>query len=165
MTLGPLHSAAGRVYLGAGWDADELEDGLGFALTIEGSDSAWSALALTEDDAFTFYSLSPVDARPDRLAEVAQYLHRANYGLVTETFEMDYDTGEVRLRTGIELLTLAPGLLLDGGALEALVLDLSAANVGVFDRYLSGLVAVAVGGARAADVIAEIEAPLDPLGP
>lgn len=163
MTLGPLHSAAVRVYLGNGWPADELEDGLGFALTIEGTDSTWSALALTEADTFTFYSLSPVDARPDRFAEVAEYLHRANHGLVTETFEMDYDTGEVRLRTGIELLTLAPGLLADGAALDALVLDLSAANVGVFDRYLTGLVAVAVGGASAADVIREIEAPVDPL--
>ncbi|MCW2602119.1 MAG: hypothetical protein JWN61_254 [Pseudonocardiales bacterium] len=161
MSHGPLHSAAGRVYRGNGWPSDELENGVGFALTIDGTDSTWSALALTEADAFTFYSLAPVDARPDRLGQVGEYLHRANHGLVTETFELDYDTGEIRLRTGIELLTMAPGLLEDPDALDALVLDLSAANVGVFDRYLSGLVAVAVGGANAADVIAEIEAPAD----
>jgi hypothetical protein len=74
---------------------------------------------------------------------------------------MDYDTGEVRLRTGIELATLPLGLFADD-ALDAIVLDLSAANVGIFDRYLSGLVAVAVGTVPAADIIRDIEAQPSP---
>lgn len=33
--------------------------------------------------------------------EVAEYLHRVNYGLLLGNFEMDYDEGEVRFRTAL----------------------------------------------------------------
>jgi hypothetical protein len=161
---GALHRAAGAVFRDGAWGADELEDGAGYAMVIEGTDAAWSAFALTEDDTFVFYSLSPVDARGERMGPVAEFLHRANHGLLTGAFELDFDTGEIRLRTGIELLTLAPDLLKDDEALEAVVLDLSAANVGLFDRYLSGLLAVAVGRADAAAVVREIESDGVPPG-
>jgi hypothetical protein len=160
---GLLQSAAARVYGGNGWSAAELDDGSGFTLDIAGSDGQWSALAITNDDTatFAFYSLAPVDAPPGDIDRMAEYLHRANHGLLSATFEMDYDTGEVRLRTGIELATLPLGLFADD-ALDAIVLDLSAANVGIFDRYLSGLVAVAVGTVSAADIIRDIEAQPSP---
>ncbi len=161
--FGPIQQAAGQVYADGGWPAVELEDGSGFTLAIDGSDTSWSALAVTDDDgdAFVFYSLAPVDAPPEKLARVAEFLHRANLGLVTETFELNPDSGEIRLRTGIDLATLPPVLKEDGELLRAIVNDLSAANVGVFDRYVAGLVAVVVGDVSPAEVIAEIEAPLE----
>jgi hypothetical protein len=159
-TTGPIQQAAARVYETGGWPAVELEDGSGFTLAIHGSDTSWSALAVTDDDgdAFVFYSLAPLDAPPEKLAAVAELLHRANLGLITETFELNPDTGEVRLRTGIDLATLPAVLREDPELLQAIVLDLSAANVGVFDRYLPGLMAVVLGDVAPAAVIAEIEA-------
>lgn len=159
---GPIQQAAGHVYETGGWPAVELEDGSGYTLAIHGSDASWSALAVTDDDgdAFVFYSLAPVDAPPAARERVAEFLHRANLGLVTETFELDPDSGEVRLRTGIDLATLPPVLREDPELLRAIVLDLSAANVGVFDRYLAGLTAVVLGDVSPAEVIAEIEEPL-----
>jgi hypothetical protein len=161
VTAGAIKRAAARVYFGNGWPAEELDDGIGFSLEIDGTDASWSALALTDDDSFTFYSLSPVEFPNDRIGQVAEFLHRANHGLLTGTFELDYDTAEVRLRTGIELGTLAPSALDDDDALDMIVLDLSAANVGIFDQYLSGLVAVCVGNGAAADIIREIEESTD----
>ena len=39
---------------------------------------------------------------PDRnRLEVAEYLHRANYGLLLGSFEMDYDDGDVRFRSAM----------------------------------------------------------------
>lgn len=39
---------------------------------------------------------------PDRnRLEVAEYLHRANYGLLLGSFEMDYDNGDVRFRSAM----------------------------------------------------------------
>lgn len=156
---GPLQRAAARVYESNGWPATELEDGTGFTLYIEGSDSAWSAIAITDDEAarFVFYSLSPVDAAPERRDRFAEYLHRANYGLLGANFEMDYDTGEVQLRSGLEFATLPPALLDDDELLDAIVLDVSATNVGIFDRYLTGLVALSVGDVAPGEIIAEIE--------
>lgn len=155
---GPIQRSAARVYTKGGWPATELEDGSGFTMQVEGSDGEWSALAITDDDAdrFVFYSLSPVDASPERLPAMAELLHRINHGLVSGTFELDHDTGEARLRTGIEFITLPRTVLADDDLLDAILNDLSAANVEIFDRYLSGLVAVSL-GADPADVVAEIE--------
>ncbi|MEO6885681.1 MAG: YbjN domain-containing protein [Jatrophihabitantaceae bacterium] len=163
---GPLQRAAGRVYGENGWPATELDDGSGFTLYIEGSEGAWSALALTDDDAhtFVFYSLAPVDAPPDGTDRMAEYLHRANHGLVSATFEFAYGTGEVRLRSGIELGTLPAELLTDDDMLQSLILDLSAANVGIFERYLSGIIAITLGDVSPAEIIGDIEGPIAELG-
>jgi hypothetical protein len=160
---GPLLRSAARVYERNGWPATELDDGTGFTLYVDGSDTPWSAIVITDDDArrFVFYSLSPVDAAPDRRDRFAEYLHRANYGLLGANFEMDYDTGEVQLRTGLEFSTLPRELLESDELLDAIILDLSATNVGIFDRYVTGLIALSLGDVAPAAIIAEIEAPDD----
>lgn len=156
---GPVQRAAARVYEKGGWPVTALEDGTGFTMEVEGTDGSWSALAITDDDAdrFVFYSLSPVDPAPERWPAMAELLHRINHGLVAATFEFDHDTGEARLRTGIELITLPRQVIEDHDLLDAILNDLSAANVEVFDRYLTGLVAVSL-GADPAEVVAAIEA-------
>ena len=90
----------------------------------------------------------------DRLERVSEFVDRANYGLVNAAFELDRDSGDVRLRTGMELATLPPQYTTDDAFLEALVLDLAAANIGIFDRYVTGLVAVTLGDVPVADIIA-----------
>ena len=154
-----LFAAAGRVFAERDWPVTEMEDGRGFAIDVEGSETAWSALVLTDDDeqVFVFYSLAPVDVPPERLERVSEFADRANYGLVNAAFEVDRDSGDVRLRTGMELATLPPEVVTDDAFLEALVLDLSAANIGIFDRYVTGLVAVTLGDVPVADIIGEIE--------
>lgn len=158
---GPLFEAAGRAY--ATWPTTAMDDDAGYAIDVEGSDGAWTALVVTDDDdlVFCFYSASPVDAdpgNPGSLARMGEFVDRANHGLVAATFELDHDTGEVRVRSGIELATLPSAVVGDPEVLEALVLDLSAANIGVMDRYLPGLVATVLGEVPVADIIAEIEA-------
>lgn len=154
---GPIFTAAAQVYAEGGWPVTEMADGSGFTVDVEGSDGDWSALVITDDEnqRFVFYSLSPVDASPDRLAAMAELLHRVNHGLVEATFELDHDSGEVRLRTGIDVATLPAGIL-EPSLLRGLVLDLSTANIGIFDHYLSGLVAVSL-GADPAEVVADLE--------
>ena len=154
-----LFAAAGRVFAERDWPITEMEDGSGFAVDVEGSDTAWSALVLTDDEelVYVFYSLSPVDVPADRLERVSEFVDRANYGLVNAAFELDRESGDVRLRTGMELATLPPQYTSDDAFLEAVVLDLAAANIGIFDRYVTGLVAVSLGDVPVADIIAEIE--------
>ena len=154
-----LHEAAARYYEDHGWPVTPMADGAGFAVHGEGSVGAWTALVLADDASmrFVFYSLSPVDVEPDRLAAVAEFCHRANHGLVGDAFELDHDDGEVRLRSGIELFDLPASLRTDE-LYTFLVADLSASNVGTFDRYLPGLVAVATTGVDPARVVAELEA-------
>jgi hypothetical protein len=156
---GPIAQAAAEVY--AEWPVTEMEDGTGFAVDVEGSDGEWSALAITDDESqrFVFYSLSPVDAAPDRLGAMGELLHRINHGLVEGTFELDWDSGEVRLRSGIDMASLPPSVF-DPELLRAIVSDVSTANIGIFDLYLSGLVAVSL-GAEPAQVVAQLESGFD----
>jgi hypothetical protein len=151
------------VYDEGGWPVHELEDEAGFLVSVEGSAGDWSALVLTDDDhdRFAFYSLSPVDTPPEKIPAMAELLHRANHGLLTATFELDHDTGEVRLRTAIDLATLPRRILEEQELLDGLVLDLSAANVGVFDAYLSAIVAVTTSDVTPAEIVREIEGPAE----
>lgn len=156
----PLHAAASRVY--AGWPATEVDDGRGFTIDVEGSTGAWSALVLTDDDdaVFCFYSLSPVgvpEGDAAATARMSELVDRANLGLVAGTFELDRDSGQVRLRTGLELGALPASLREDPVFLEALVRDLSAANIGLMDRYLSALVAVTSSGLDVAAIVRDVE--------
>lgn len=159
---GQLFEAAGQVY--AEWPATPMDDERGYAIDIEGSGGAWSALALTDDGdlVFCFYSLSPVDV-PDgdahALARMSEFVDRVNHGLVAGTLELDHDTGEVRLRTGLELATFPAEAVTDDAFLRAVVLDLSAANIGLMDRYLPGLVAVVAGTVAVTDIVRDIEEP------
>jgi hypothetical protein len=161
---GPLFEAAGRAY--ADWPVTAMDDADGYAVDVEGDDGAWSALVITDDEneVFVFYSLSPVDVPlddPVATERVSEFVDRVNLGLVGGTFELDRDTGEVRLRTGLELGGLPRGLVEDPELLEALVLDLSATNIRLMDRYLGGLVAVLAGSVPVVDVVAEIESDED----
>jgi hypothetical protein len=149
------------VYDEGGWPVHELEDETGFLVSVEGSTGDWSALVLTDDenDRFAFYSLSPVDTPVEKIPAMAELLHRANHGLLTGAFELDHDTGEVRLRTAIDLATLPRRIVEEQELLDGLVLDLSAANVGVFDAYLPAIVAVTMSDVAPAEIVREIEDP------
>lgn len=155
-----LYDAAVAYYAESDWGAQPVGDGVGLTVQVAGTDGEWTALALADDDAdrFVFYSLSPVDAPEARRAAVAEFLHRANHGLVSAAYEMDMDTGEVQLRSGIELFDMPPELRRDPQLLRYLVADLSAANVATFDRYLSGLVGMVIGEPDPRDVVEQIEA-------
>lgn len=160
-----LFEAAAAVY--ADWPVTPMNDERGYALDVEGSEGAWSAIILTNDDdlVFCFYSLAPVEVpldEPATTARMSEFVDRANHGLVAGTFEFDRDTGEVRLRTGLELATLPAEITTDPDFLAAIVLDLSAANIGVMNRYLSGLVAVVRSEVPVLDIINQLEATPDP---
>ncbi|WP_370250055.1 hypothetical protein [Nocardioides sp.] len=157
---GRLFEAARRVYEGGGWPISAMEGEDGFFVDVEGEDGAWSALVITDDTGlFAFYSVAPVTvdlADAEAIARMAEFVDRANYGLISSTFEFDRDDGEVRLRSGMEFTTLPPEIVTDE-VLEAFVLDLSAANVSVMNSYLTGLVTTVMGDRPVTEILADIE--------
>jgi len=154
---GPCHAVG--YYADEGWGAEPVGDGVGLTVHVAGTGGEWTALVLADDDAdrFVFYSLSPVDVPETRRPAVAEFLHRVNHGLVSAAYELDMDTGEVQLRSGIELFDMPAELRHDQHLLRYLVGDLSAANVGIFDRYLAGLVGMVIGEPDPRDVVEQIE--------
>ncbi|MEL6492946.1 MAG: YbjN domain-containing protein [Cyanobacteria bacterium J06621_3] len=65
---------------------------------------------------------------------MAQFITRANYGLILGNFELDYTDGEIRYKTSLDVESdrLTP----------ALTKNLIYTNVMTMDQYLPGLLAV-----------------------
>ena len=69
---------------------------------------------------------------------MAEFITRANYGMIIGNFELDFSDGEVRYKTSIDV---------EGAELvPAVIRQLVYANVLTMDRYLKGIMAVAFGG-------------------
>ena len=90
-----------------------------------------------EGDAFVFYSLAPVEAPPEKLARVAEFLHRVNLGLVTETRETEgrrrrvfaiTPAGTSALGAWLDRPSGAPTELRDPGLLQLFFADLASAD-------------------------------------
>ena len=95
------------------------------------------------------YTLYPVRVPEERRAAVAEYLTRANYGLLFGNFEMDYADGEVRFRTSMNT---------DDAAINSVVArHLLQQNVNTADRYFNGLLRVVYGALAPASAIQEAE--------
>jgi len=141
-----------------GWELTPAGDGHTWGAAVAGEQAAWTTMIQVYEGpgVFAFYSLVPVEVPEDRLAAIAEFVCRANVGMVTGNFEVDLGEGTIRFKTAIDVSALPDGIRADG-LLPAIVRELAYTNVTTTDRYLPGLVAVA-GGTDPAMAVAEVEA-------
>lgn len=98
-----------------------------------------------------FYSYLPVNAPPEKMGPVAEFVTRANRGMRIGNFELDFDDGEIRYKTSIDV---------EGGELTDKMIDnLLRANLTTVDRYFGGLMELIYGDRPAAEIIKRIETP------
>jgi hypothetical protein len=113
---------------------------------------SWSLYVEAHEDTKTVICYSVLGGtriREDRRLAVAEFLTRANYGLILGNFEMDFTDGETRYKTSINVA----GDPLTAALLRPLVL----VNAFTFDRYLLGITRVAFGDKEPKVAIDEIE--------
>jgi hypothetical protein len=126
------------------------ESALKFAFS--GEQGRWNGYAKTDESQrqVIFYSFCPLEAPAERRLAVAEFLTRANYGLIIGNFELDFSDGEIRYKTSLDVEAdrLTP----------ALVKQLVYANLFTFDKYLPGILAVIEGVSSPENAIASIEA-------
>lgn len=98
------------------------------------------------------YHIAPINVPEPQRSAVAEYLHRANFGLPDGNFEMDYDEGEMRFKITLQAHDL---LYDDKAALQSLdyIMRLGPAICG---RYGDNLVSVALGNCPADTGIKEL---------
>ncbi len=65
-------------------------------------------IIVAEETGIVFLAVCPINATEDNRAAVAEYLTRANYGLKSGNFEMDYKDGEVRYKNYICCIESVP---------------------------------------------------------
>lgn len=128
---------------------NEERDVFRMRMNLNTVDSCAVYVQMRDRTAFTVYSVFPIKVAEGKRAAAAEFLTRANYGLIHGNFEFDFSDGEVRFK----VTTLCGDIALDKTSLNRIM------NVGfcMLDRYGDGLLSVIYGGAAPADAIAAIE--------
>lgn len=144
------------------WPATQIEGQTAMSMNFQGQNGRWGCLARVdqEKELVLFYSYCPVKAPEDKRPILADFLTRANYGLYIGNFEMDYNDGEIRYKTSVDVEGNksteegeAEPVQLTFALMKRLVYD----NVGVMDKYMPGIMAVIYGGASPTEAIAKVE--------
>jgi hypothetical protein len=105
--------------------------------------------AREEQQQICVYSVLPAQTPEDRRGRMAEFVTRANYGLVVGNFELDYGDGEVRYKTSADVEGIETSMLF--------LRNLVYANVFTFDRYAPGIMLVLGGDASAEEAVASVE--------
>ncbi|MBN1261997.1 MAG: YbjN domain-containing protein [Anaerolineae bacterium] len=134
------------------WPYQQLDDDATVLQTAtQGASGAWNCFVqIREAQAqVIFYSVCPVTIPKPQRTAIAEFLTRANSGMVIGNFEIDLESGQVRYKTSIDVA---------GDQLShALMHNLTYANVLTMDEYLPGLMAVLADDTTPKEAIAAIE--------
>ena len=136
-----------------GWPLDRHDHESWFRSAFAGSSATIGLVGQVREDLeiALLYSVPPLRVPEERRREVAEFLTRANYGLLIGNFELDMEDGEVRYKTGMDV---------EGAELTpSLIAGMVRANCATADRYFPGLVAIVHGGASAIEAIVRVEGP------
>ncbi|NJK79106.1 MAG: YbjN domain-containing protein [Chloroflexaceae bacterium] len=101
----------------------------------------------------SFYSLCPVYTPEERRPAMAEFLSRANFGLIIGNFELDFRDGEIRYKTSIDL----EGVPTDQAWAPLFMRNFIYPNVRMMDRYLPGIMRIIASDAAPKDIIDDIE--------
>lgn len=118
------------------WQFQQIETEPTLRLAFQGKNERWDCYARAKESAkqFIFYSICPLSTPENKRQEIAEFIARANYGMIIGNFELDFDTGEIRYKTSIDV---------EGDQLtSALIKQVVYTNVIIMDNYLSGFLEV-----------------------
>ena len=98
---------------------------------------------------YTVYAILNSNAEETNISLVAEYLHRANYGLLNGNFELDYEDGEVRYKTHVNFE--------DTTVSEEILNDSILLPIFMFEKYGMNLLKIMLGDNSPQKLIEEIE--------
>jgi len=133
------------------WPFTQIEEHSALRTSFGGDSGEWTCYAQAQEEQkrFLFYSICPVKVPEEKRVAMAEFLTRANYGLITGNFEMDFSDGEIRYKASIDVK--------DDRVSAALIRNLVYANVLTMDRYLPGIMSLTYGDVSPAQAIALVD--------
>lgn len=149
--MGRILDSVGRFLEADDWPVSPMEGRTIYKTGFEGKNGQFTCYAQerVEQEQFVFYSIFPVRTPENRLAEMAEFITRANYGMIIGNFELDYSDGEIRYKTSVDVEDVA----LD----DQLIRHMIYANVLTMDKYFPGLMRVLYAGIDPAIAVEEVE--------
>lgn len=133
------------------WKFRQVEGETILLMGFQGENGRWQLIARARDPEQQVIVFSVLEKRvpEERRSAMAEFVARANYGMIIGNFELDFSDGEVRYKTSIDVES--------GELTTGMVKRLVYANVLMMDKYLPGIIDVMHGRAEPADAIAKIE--------
>ncbi len=133
---GQLFDAMRRFFQEEDWKYVEMEGQTALKLGCTGENGEWTCYAQIKENPgrFLFYSVLSAKAMETKRSAVAEFIVRANYGMVLGNFEMDYSDGEIRYKTSAYLENIAPS--------RDFFHTLVYTNLLMTDKYLPGIMSV-----------------------
>jgi hypothetical protein len=119
--------------------------------TFRGNNGEWpcQVFANEEQQRMVFYSVCPFYVAEDRRIAMSEFITRLNYGLGIGNFELDFEDGEIRFKTSIDV---------KGDRLNiALVEQVIMINLAIMDDCLPGLMKVIYGDTSPTQTLAEMK--------
>jgi hypothetical protein len=151
--MSPILDVVTRFFQEDEWPFTPLEGKPILRTAFSGKNGNWNCFAQAREEQyrFVFYSVCAANTPENRRQAMADFLTRANYGMIIGNFELDFNDGEVRYKTSIDV---------EGDELTpALVKQMVYANVLTFDKYLPGIMKVMYTDVDPKAAVAEIENP------
>lgn len=150
-TNGNIFEAIINFFQADNWPFVQLPGQPALQIPFQGENGKWSCYARTrsEQNQFVFYSICPVNVPENKRLAVAEFITRANSGMIIGNFELDFTDGEISYKTSIDV---------EGDRLSfALIQRVVYANVTMMDEYLPGIMSVIYGNVSPEEAIAKIE--------
>jgi len=149
---GKLYQAMLTFFSEEDWEFTKLQGRLILRLAFQGKNGQWNCFALANEERqrFVFYSICPLEIPSANRGAIAEFITRANYGIEIGNFELDFDSGEMRFKTSLDVT--------EDRITPALIKQLVYTNVLTIDQYLPGIQAV-LDGALPVDAVRAIEQP------
>jgi hypothetical protein len=129
----PILEALTEFFTAEGWPFHKIEGEDNLQIGFQGENGLWNCFTKARDELnqLLFYSVCPVLAPLGKRGAVAEFIARANYGIVVGNFEMDYETGVIRYKTYLS----ADGIRLTNQVIRQVVFP----NLLIMDQFLPGL--------------------------
>lgn len=137
--------------IGEKWKFHEVPEHNAVTFLFDGENGPWRTFvrAFEDDKQVAVYGILPFEIHEEKRAAASELITRANYGLIIGNFEMDFNDGEVRFKTSVDV----EGSSLEGNMLAQLI----HANLSLMDYYIPAFVAVAARDISASDALALVE--------
>ena len=134
------------------WKYSLIEDQPAVQVGFQGESGVWRCVAQAREEQkqYIFYSILDEAVPEDGLSRAAEFVARANYGLVIGNFELDHSDGEVRFKTSVDF-TEAPGAIT-----PEVIGHYTYVNVLMMDRYYGALESVIAGTDSPEEAVAKV---------
>lgn len=123
---------------------------IAFLTVLNGPANQGNAQVLLDAERFVFHFIFDGYVESSRRPAVAEFIARANWGLIEGGFELDFDSGAVRYKVGIDFTSVE--------LTEQLVRNAVLSAMNNIEPVAAALIDVARHGRAAAEAFREVEA-------